>query len=73
MVTNYRTLASVHPGPHPPGCQCGTSLEVRQAYAAIGGWWHTEECKQWKIAVEIWKRTNELSPEMVRDFQSASL
>ena len=32
----------------PSGCPCRMSKEQRQAYAAIGGWEHTDACLKWQ-------------------------
>ena len=51
----YRLSAVVQLDPEPTrptGCPCGCSLETRQAYAAVGGWWHTPECDTWRAWYE---------------------
>lgn len=47
----YRSLPiTIDPEPiWPVGCPCRCSVETRMAYAAVGGWWHTDQCDAWRV------------------------
>lgn len=47
----YREAAQVDYG-NPPSCDHMLSEESKQALCAVGGWYHSDECVAWWLALQ---------------------